>query len=268
MRISSSRAQPERAQEDGAQELALAVDAHVQRVLLVVLELHPRSAIGNDLAQEVGAVVGRLEEDARRTVQLRNDHALGAVHDERAVRRHQRNVAEEDFLLLDVANGLVAGLGILVVNRQAHRDLERGRERHAALFALLLVVLELQADRVAALVAEVGGVLVVVAALGAEHVAGQERVRDHHRSAVDAGGAQVVEPFQVAALALPVADREIDEIQLRDAAEIGNRENGNKHGLQPRVIALVGQLVHLQKTLVRTALNFDQVGNLRCCGNL
>ena len=104
------RTQAERAQEDGAQELALAVDANVERVLLVVFELHPRSAIGNDLAQEVGAVVRRLKEDARRTMQLRNDDAFGAVHDERAVRRHQRNVAEEDFLLLDVADGLVAGL--------------------------------------------------------------------------------------------------------------------------------------------------------------
>ena len=63
-------AQAERAQEDGAQELALAVDADVERVLLVVLELHPAAAVRDDLAQEVGAVVGRLEEDAGRTVQL------------------------------------------------------------------------------------------------------------------------------------------------------------------------------------------------------
>ena len=37
------RAQAERAQEDGAEELALAVDADVERVLLVVLELDPAS---------------------------------------------------------------------------------------------------------------------------------------------------------------------------------------------------------------------------------
>ena len=36
-------AQTERAQEDGAEELALAVDADVERVLLVVLELDPAS---------------------------------------------------------------------------------------------------------------------------------------------------------------------------------------------------------------------------------
>src|SRR5215469_15352946 len=147
-------AQSQRPQENRSQELALAVDAHIQHVLLVVLELHPRTAVGNDLAQEVGAVVRRLKEDAGRTVQLAHDYALGAVDDERAVLRHQRYVAEENFLLLDVADRAVAGLGILLVNRQAHRDLERRGVGHAALFALVHVVLQLQADRVAALIAE------------------------------------------------------------------------------------------------------------------
>ena len=78
----------------------------------------------------------------------------------------------------------------------------------------------------------------------------------------------MVKALQVAALALPVADREVNEIKLRNAAEVGDGENRNKHRLQPRVVTLVGQLVHLQKTLVGTALHFDQVGNLRCCGNL
>ncbi len=52
------------AQEDGPEELALAVDADVEGVFLVVLELHPATAVGDDLAEEVGAVVGGLEEDA------------------------------------------------------------------------------------------------------------------------------------------------------------------------------------------------------------
>src|SRR5438270_679200 len=58
-------AQSEGAQENRAQELTLAVNAHVQHVLLVVFELHPRSAVGNDLAEEVGAVIRRFEEHAR-----------------------------------------------------------------------------------------------------------------------------------------------------------------------------------------------------------
>ncbi len=150
-----ARTQTKRAQEDRAQELALAVDTNVEHVLLVVLEFHPRSAVGNDLAQEVGAVVGGLEEHARRAVQLADDHALGAVDDERAVLGHQRNVAEEDFLFLDVANRAVAGLGILLEDGEPHGDLERSGVGHAALFALAHVILQLQADRIAALVAEV-----------------------------------------------------------------------------------------------------------------
>src|SRR5208282_1254352 len=47
--------QSQGAEKNRTEELPLAVDTHIERVLLVVLELHPRSAIRNDLAQEVGA---------------------------------------------------------------------------------------------------------------------------------------------------------------------------------------------------------------------
>ena len=128
--------------------------------------------------------------------------------------RHQRNVAEEDFLLLDVAEALDAGLRILVVDGEADGDLERSGVGHAALFALGLVILQLQANRVAALVAEVRGVLVVGSAEVAEHIARVKGIGDHHGAAVDAGGTQVMETLEVAALALPVADREVDELEL------------------------------------------------------
>src|SRR5205814_4779047 len=65
------RRQTEGAEENGAEEFALAVDADVEDVFLVVLELHPRSAIRDDLREErMGGLLG--EEDARRTVELRN----------------------------------------------------------------------------------------------------------------------------------------------------------------------------------------------------
>src|SRR5271155_5893127 len=89
-----------------------------------------------------------------------------------------------------------------------------------------------------------------------------ERVRDHHRSAVDTSGTQVMEPLEVTALALPVADRKVHKIQLGNVAEIGDRENRRKYGLQTVVVPLVGELVHLQKTLIRAPLHFDQVRNL------
>ncbi len=60
--------------------------------------------------------------------------ALGTVDDEGAVLRHERDVAEEDLLLLHVAEGLDAGLGVLVVDLQADGDLEWSGVGHAALF--------------------------------------------------------------------------------------------------------------------------------------
>ena len=98
------------AQENRAEEFALAVDADVQNVLGVVLELDPRAAVGNNFPEEIAAVVGRFVKHARRAVQLADDDALGAVDDERAVVGHQRNVAEENFLFLDVANVFRAGV--------------------------------------------------------------------------------------------------------------------------------------------------------------
>src|SRR5579864_8694263 len=206
--------QAQGAQENRAQELALAVDADIEHVLLVVFEFHPRTAIGNDLSEEIRAVVGGLEEHAWRTVQLADDDALGTVDDEGAVLRHQRNVAKENFLLLNIANRTITGLGVLVENRQTHGDFERRGISHAALFALRHVILQLQSHRVAALVAEVGRVGVVGPALAAQHFTGMERVGDDRGSAILTSGAQVVQPFEVAALALPVSNRVIHKLQL------------------------------------------------------
>ena len=242
--------QAEGAQEHRAVELALAVDADVEDVLVVVLELHPASAVRNDLAEEVALRLHAFEKHAGRTVQLADNHALGAVDDERAVVRHQRNFAEEDFLLLDIPHALLLRFGILGIHGQPDGDLERSGISHAALLALLHVVLELQAHRVAALVAERHHVLVEGAAMVAENVAGVERVGADGGAATAAGGTQVVQPFQVAALAFPVADRVIDELQIAHAAKIGNRKDAVEDGLQADVLALIRQQVHLQKPLV------------------
>jgi len=97
-----------------------------------------------------------VEEHARRTVQLRNDDALGAVDDEGAVVGHQRNFAEVDLLFLHVLDGL--GGRLAVVDHQAHGHAQRGAVAHATLAALALVE-----DRVAELVTDVfqGGVAAV-----------------------------------------------------------------------------------------------------------
>src|SRR5579864_841895 len=78
---------------------------------------------------------------------------------------------------------------------------------------------------------------------------------------IAAGRAQMMQPFQVAALALPVADRVVDKFQLAHAAKIGDRKDRVENRLQPRVFPLVGKQVHLQEPLVRLLLNLDQVRN-------
>ena len=115
---------------------------------MVELEVEPRAAVRDDAAGVellAGGADGRrrggVEEDARRAVELRDDDALGAVDDEGAVVGHDRDFPEVDLLLLHVADRLRA-LGV-VPRDEPDRDLERRRVGHAALQALLHVVLRL-----------------------------------------------------------------------------------------------------------------------------
>src|SRR5216684_4329004 len=149
-----SRIQPnsQRAQKDRSQKLSLA-DAHVEQVLLVIFKFYPRAAIRNDLRDKESAA---LEKDAGRSVELGNDDALGAVDDECAVVGHQRNLAEKDFLFLDVANPLDLRLRLLFVDRQTNLDLQRHAVTHAAFLTLLLIVLVLESDRLAAIRTQLG----------------------------------------------------------------------------------------------------------------
>ena len=200
-----------------------------------------------------------MEERARRAVQLRHDDALGAVDDERAVVGHQRDVAEVDFLLLDVADRLDARLRVLVPDDEPDRDLQRHGVGHAALLALVDVVLELQPDGVAADVADVAARVVGLAAAWTQHFPLAVRIGHERRAAVRAGLAQVVQPRQASALALPVADRILDELERRVLAEVADRKDRLEDRLQARILALGWQPVHLQEALVRLLLDLDQV---------
>jgi hypothetical protein len=71
----------------------------------------------------------------------------------------------------------------------------------------------------------------------------------------------VAQPFEVAALAFPIADRVVDELQVADAAEVRNRKYRAENRLQADVLTLIRELVHLQKPLVRFLLHLDQVRN-------
>ena len=118
-----------RAQQDRDRQLALAVDADEDLALLVDLELEPRAAGRHQVRGEdlLLAVLGLHHVGARRTDELRDDDALGAVDDERAALGHPREVAHEDRLLADLA-------GLVVDERDG--DGQRARVREVLLTAL------------------------------------------------------------------------------------------------------------------------------------
>ena len=75
-------------------------------VVRIEHHLDPVAAVGDDAAGEERLAVRvdlALGRDAGRAVQLRDDDALGAVDDERAVGGHHRHVAEEHLLLAHFA---------------------------------------------------------------------------------------------------------------------------------------------------------------------
>ena len=76
-----------------------------------------------------------------RTVQLADDNALGAVHDKGPVFGHERNIAEIDFLLLDIPNALPFRLGVLVPYDESYRHLQRNGKCHASFLAFFHGVL-------------------------------------------------------------------------------------------------------------------------------
>ncbi|MNS62059.1 hypothetical protein D3C72_951060 [compost metagenome] len=134
-------------QEAGGRQFTTTVDTDEDHVLGVELEVQPRAAIGNDaggeqqLARRVGLALVVVEEDARRTVHLRDDHALGAVDDEGALVRHERDVAHVDVLLLDVLDRTGARFFLGLKDDQAQLDLQRRGIGHVALDAFFDVVL-------------------------------------------------------------------------------------------------------------------------------
>src|SRR3569833_2848523 len=123
---------PQRLEQDGNALLALAVDTDADIVTLVDFELEPctpRKEHQTTEEDHVGRLVqGPVEVDAGRTDQLRDDDTLGAVDDESALRRHEREVTHEHRLALDLPRGVVDEL---------RRDEHRGGEGHVLVFALL-----------------------------------------------------------------------------------------------------------------------------------
>ena len=136
----------ERIEQRRHRNLAAAVDARIDDVLGVELDVEPGTAVRDNaggeqqLARRVRLALVVIEEHAGRTVHLRNDDALGAVDDEGAVVGHERNVAHVDILLLDVLDRTRGGFLVDIEHDQPQRHLERRGIGHTALAALVDVV--------------------------------------------------------------------------------------------------------------------------------
>ena len=124
------------------------------------------------------------------------------------------------------------GVGVLVVDHELDRDLERHGVGLPALLALVDVVLELQGDRLAAVVALADLDRRQVAAGSASGLTAARIGSDQPLAAELALAAQVLDSLQLAALALPVADRVLDELERAGLAEVLDREDRLEDTLQ------------------------------------
>ena len=134
-------------------EPAAAVDARVEHVPGIELQVHPGAARGDDLRREerlsrclqTGLVL--REDDPRRTLHLADDDPLDAVDHEGPLRGHQGQVSEVDLLLADILHPP----GPSRLSRLEHAQPEAGLDRGSVVDALLLGLLN-GALRVAQLV--------------------------------------------------------------------------------------------------------------------
>ncbi len=101
----------QRTQDDGRRQFTATVDTHEQVVLRIEFEVQPGTTVRNDarviqhFTRRVGFTFVGVKEDARTTVQLRNDNTLSTVDNKGTVVGHERNFAHVDFLFFNVFNG-------------------------------------------------------------------------------------------------------------------------------------------------------------------
>src|SRR5262249_22869769 len=100
------RIHAERVKQRRHRDLAAPIDARVDDILGVELDVEPGAAIGDDargeqeFARRMGLALVVVEEHTWRAVHLRNDHAVGAGDIEAAVLSHARVIAYAVVLLL------------------------------------------------------------------------------------------------------------------------------------------------------------------------
>ncbi len=125
----------QRPDKGGHRQFAVFINTDVVNVVGIGFIFEPCAAVGDDRGSKKllsALVVRRTVVNARRTHQLRNDNTLRAVDDEGSALGHQREVAHENVLLLDLP-------GLFVEQARPHP--KRGRIGRIALLALLNRVL-------------------------------------------------------------------------------------------------------------------------------
>ena len=122
-------------------------------------------------------------------------------------------------------------------------------------------VLDLEADAVAAVLAERDLDLPGRAAEGADLLLGELHARGQERLAGVALGPGVLDPLEPAALALPGPDRIAEELELRRLLEVGDGEDVLQRGLEAGVLALLGEELHLEELGVGLRLDVQKVGH-------
>jgi hypothetical protein len=97
----------QRTEKCGDEEFATTtatVEVNVEEVVLVELDFEPSAAVRNDTEGKqllAGGVAILLKAEARGTMELGNDDALGTVDDEGAALGHHRDFAHVDFLVFN-----------------------------------------------------------------------------------------------------------------------------------------------------------------------
>ncbi|OQC53569.1 MAG: hypothetical protein BWX55_00997 [Deltaproteobacteria bacterium ADurb.Bin022] len=139
---------PQRFQKDRYRHFSATVNPDIKNIFGIKLQIQPRTSDGDDSRGINQFAAGNnftfivIKKDARRTVQLINDHPFRSVNDEGTVLRHQRNFTEVNFLFLDIADLLGFGRftgpfpfdGTLrLKNNQPDHDLQRRRIGHSFL---------------------------------------------------------------------------------------------------------------------------------------
>jgi hypothetical protein len=255
------RAEAQGPEEDAGQELLLTIESDPDQVLGIVLEFDPGAAVRDDLGDEEALGLGLAEEHAGRALELADDDALDAVEDERALLGHERDVAEIDFLLLDVLEPLGLGRGVLLPGHELDLEFERDGVGVTLLDALHRGVLDLEPDAVAAVIAERDLDLAGRAAEGADFLLGELHARGQERLAGVALGPGVLHPLEPPALALPGPDRITEELELGRLLEVGDGEDVLQRGLEAGVLPLLGQELHLEELRVGRRLDVQEFGH-------